>query len=188
MNLGFTPYRMHARTLLLTAIAAVLAACSDSQEPPTYLQGTGGDAANGRRLIAAYGCGTCHSIEGVRGARGTVGPPLHDYAQRTLLAGILPNTPRILVAWLVDPVALDPQTGMPAMGVSEAEARDMAAYLHSLGASRTRIYPPDPPLPLRGYEKPVLQARGQPVHGPNRADTTPGSGVIERGSALPAAP
>jgi cytochrome c1 len=38
----------------------------------------------------------------------------------------------LLTAWLRDPPAIDPATLMPAMGLSEPEARDMAAYLYTL--------------------------------------------------------
>jgi hypothetical protein len=70
-----------------------------------------------------------------------VGPPLDDYAQRVLLAGIVPNAPRTLVPWLMDPPAVDPDTAMPNLGVSEAEARDMATYLYTLGAEKVLVWP-----------------------------------------------
>jgi mono/diheme cytochrome c family protein len=172
---------MIARRRLLAACVVALGACGASPEPPTFLRVAGGEPEQGRALIYAYGCGTCHAIEGIRGARGTVGPPLADYAKRTLLAGILPNTPRHLVPWLMDPVAFDPQTGMPNMGLSEAEARHIAAYLYTLGAGGAQVYPSGPPLELRGREEPVLQAGDQPVGGPDRAETTPRTRFLERG-------
>jgi hypothetical protein len=56
----------------------------------------------------------------------------------------------------MDPVALKPQTGMPSQGVTEAEARHIAAYLYTLGEQDRQVYPPDPPLPLRDrIEKPA---------------------------------
>jgi mono/diheme cytochrome c family protein len=177
---------MIARYLVLAAVAAlcaaVLGACGDAVEPPSFLRVAGGEPAKGRDLIYAYGCGACHTIEGIRGARGTVGPPLVDYAERALLAGILPNTPRHLVPWLMDPVALDPQTGMPAIGLTEPEARHIAAYLYTLGAERTQVYPGGPPLELRGREEPVLRSGGQPGGGPDSADTTPRARFLERGA------
>jgi mono/diheme cytochrome c family protein len=111
-------------------------------------------------VIQAYGCVTCHVIEGVRGPRATVGPPLVDFAQRKLLAGIFPNTPGNLVSWIVDPPALVPTTGMPAVGLTEAQARDVAAYLLTLGAGNASVYPSGPPLEMRGREAPVLQSEG----------------------------
>ena len=141
---------MILRPLLLISLALTgLAACSDSQDPSSRLAIAGGEPEQGHALIQAYGCGTCHTIENVRGARGKVGPRLEQYAQQHLLAGFLPNTPQNLIAWLIDPVALKPTTGMPAQGVTEAEARHMAAYLYSLGRDEMQVYPPDPPLPLR---------------------------------------
>ena len=38
----------------------------------------------------------------------------------------------MLTAWLRDPPALDPATAMPALGLSEPEAHDVAAYLYTL--------------------------------------------------------
>lgn len=159
--------------VLALASACWLAACGDSAEPPSYLRVGGGAPEQGLLLIHAYGCGACHVIEGVRGARGTVGPTLENYAERSLLAGIVPNTPENLVPWLINPLALDPQSGMPPMGISEAEARHIAAYLFTLGGERTEIWPGGPPLALRGREEPVLQAGDQPAAGPDPAETTP---------------
>jgi cytochrome c1 len=45
---------------------------------------------------------------------------------------VVANTPANLVAWLVNPAGIDPLTAMPASGVNEAEARDIAAYLYTL--------------------------------------------------------
>jgi cytochrome c2 len=143
---------MILRPLLMTLMPIVLtglAACGDTQDQSSRLAIAGGEPEQGHALIQAYGCGTCHTIENVRGARGKVGPRLENYARQHLLAGFLPNTPQNLIAWLMDPPALKPATGMPAQGVTEAEARHMAAYLYSLGRDDMRVYPPDPPLPLR---------------------------------------
>ncbi len=153
---------MIPRTFLLTLCAVVLGlgACGEASAPPAFLHVPGGEPERGRSLIHAYGCGTCHVIEGIRGARGTVGPPLVDYAERRLLAGVLPNAPRYLVPWLMDPPSLDPQTGMPALGLTEPEARHIAAYLYTLGASRAQVYPNAPPLELRGRGSPGVQPGG----------------------------
>lgn len=91
-----------------------------------------GDAARGSRLIAAYGCGNCHRIPEVRRAEGRVGPPLDQMGRRTLIAGILPNTPPNMVLWLRSPQSVVPGNGMPDMAMSEADARDITAYLYSL--------------------------------------------------------
>lgn len=91
----------------------------------------GGDAKLGRVLLAQYQCGACHQIGGVAAARGQLGPPLDGFGRRSYIAGSLPNDPETLVRWLVDPSALKPGASMPAMGVSEQDARHMAAYLYA---------------------------------------------------------
>ncbi|MCB5175723.1 MULTISPECIES: c-type cytochrome [Microvirga] len=149
--------------------AAGLSACSDTSEQSELLTIQGGDPEQGRSLIYAYGCGTCHAIEGIRGARGRVGPHLDDYSQQRLLAGFLPNSPRYLIAWLMDPPALKAQTGMPSLGITEPEARHIASYLYSLG-SRIEIYPPEPAPTLRRQE-PSFPGLDRSVADP--AETTP---------------
>jgi cytochrome c oxidase assembly factor CtaG/cytochrome c2 len=93
---------------------------------------TGGDPERGRDAIAKYGCDTCHTIPGVRSARGRVGPPLSGIASRVYIAGHLPNTPGNMQEWIQHPHAHDPQTVMPETGITPQEARDVAAYLYTL--------------------------------------------------------
>ena len=38
----------------------------------------------------------------------------------------------VLVRWLIDAPSLDPGTGMPPMPLTQAQARDVAAYLYEL--------------------------------------------------------
>jgi cytochrome c len=92
----------------------------------------GAEPERGRAAMARYGCGACHVIPGVAGARGRVGPKLDDFAAQIYIAGQLSNRPENLVAWLQNPEPFSPGTAMPNLGVSEAEARDMAAFLYSL--------------------------------------------------------
>jgi cytochrome c2 len=91
-----------------------------------------GDALSGRALLVNYGCGACHRIPGIAGADGSVGPALAGLRQRAYIGGVLPNEPGGLVRWIVDPTVHSPNTAMPDLGVTEAEARDMAAYLYTL--------------------------------------------------------
>ncbi len=92
----------------------------------------GGDARRGPDLIVAYGCAGCHTIPGVAAAHGNVGPPLTRFGDRTYIAGMLRNTPSNLVRWIRDPQGVVPGNAMPNMGVTEAQARDIAAYLYTL--------------------------------------------------------
>lgn len=115
----------------LLSFCVALGGCSGgSVEAPSVV--AGGDPERGRVALGRYECGVCHVIPGVRGVQGHVGPPLDRFRHRVYVAGKFPNRPDVLVRWLVDPPALAPETAMPAMGVSEAEARDMAAYLYTL--------------------------------------------------------
>jgi cytochrome c1 len=92
----------------------------------------GGDPQLGRQVIADVGCGVCHRIPGVAGARGTVGPTLQHFARRTYIGGNVPNRPDALMRWVVDAPALAPGTAMPPMPLSHAQARDIVAYLYTL--------------------------------------------------------
>ncbi len=92
-----------------------------------------GDAARGRILIKEYGCGACHIVPDVAGAQGTVGPSLDAIADRAYIAGILSNTPGQLTRWLINPPLFAENTAMPDLGVTQADATDMAAYLMTLG-------------------------------------------------------
>ena len=92
----------------------------------------GGDAQRGASAIARYGCTGCHAIPGVTGHASNVGPPLDGIAKRTYVGGVLANTPDNMVHWLRDPQGADPGTAMPNVGVTEADAKDIAAYLYTL--------------------------------------------------------
>ena len=123
--------------------AVVLAACGPGNGGPgqEVLASAGGDPAAGAVAIARYGCGSCHVIPGVERARGLVGPPLTDFAGRTYIAGKAYNTPENLAAWIRLPDSVEPGTVMPTLGVSEQDARDIAAYLYLKTATR-RLGPP----------------------------------------------
>ena len=81
-------------------------------------------------LIRAYGCGSCHTISGVDGADGRVGPHLSGLAEKENIAGRLENTPDNLVRWISEPQQVDPGNLMPDLGVTDDAARDIAAYLY----------------------------------------------------------
>jgi cytochrome c2 len=116
--------------LALCGLAAALGCRSETDAVAARL--TGGDPAKGRAAIPKYGCHTCHVIPGVAGAVGLVGPPLTGIADRVYLAGRLPNTAENIARWIRHPRQVDEQTAMPDTGVTEADARDIAAYLYTL--------------------------------------------------------
>jgi cytochrome c1 len=93
---------------------------------------TGGDPHRGSRVISDFGCPSCHTIPGIAGATGLVGPPLTKMALRTYIGGVLPNTPENMVRWLRNPQAVDGLTAMPNLGMNARDARDATAYLYTL--------------------------------------------------------
>jgi mono/diheme cytochrome c family protein len=92
---------------------------------------THGVADRAPALLTRYGCGGCHTISGAPGADGKVGPDLSGLRERVYVGGVLRNTPDSLVQWIVDPQRFSPRSAMPATGITEAEARDVAAYLYT---------------------------------------------------------
>jgi cytochrome c1 len=135
--------RWRARSFVLIALAAITVLCAGGayaayeynrqQSVKTeVMQLTGGDPDRAPELIVRYGCGGCHTIPGVSRANGQVGPQLREFARRVYVGGVLTNTPDNLRRWIVNPRAVSPQTAMPATGISEAEARHVAAYLLTL--------------------------------------------------------
>lgn len=91
----------------------------------------GGDPDRGAVAIRSYGCYACHTIPGVPGPDALVGPPLAGLPERLYVGGVLTNTPENLMRWIQDPQAVSPRTAMPDLGVTEQDARDIAAFLYS---------------------------------------------------------
>ena len=116
--------------ILLLPILALLAACADKREQPRAL--TGADARAGLATIERVGCAACHRIPGVDWPQGTVGGSLDGFADRSMIAGRFPNQPDILAVWIRNAPSMSATTGMPAMPITPAEARDVAAYLYTL--------------------------------------------------------
>jgi cytochrome c2 len=107
----------------------LLAGCSRADPQPE--PATGGSPQRGKQLIEAYGCASCHTISGIRTAHGLVGPPLTNIKSRAYIGGVLANKPDNLENWIMHPNQYSPNTAMPDLGVSPAQARDIAAYLYS---------------------------------------------------------
>lgn len=122
---------VRAASALVTTLL-VSAACEEAAGRASDYHVPGGNADYGKVAIEKYGCGSCHTIPGVRVATGKVGPPLVFWSERTYIAGRVPNTPEHLVRWIQMPQAIEPGTAMPNLGVPEKAARDIAAYLYTL--------------------------------------------------------
>jgi cytochrome c2 len=107
----------------------LLGSCNDDRRPSARVAEKPRHAAS---LIRYYGCGSCHVVPGIAEATGVVGPPLTQIGRRVYIAGLLRNTPDNMVAWLRNPQRIVPGNVMPDMGLSEADAREIAAYLQVL--------------------------------------------------------
>jgi cytochrome c len=92
---------------------------------------TNGDMSHAPPIMRRYGCGGCHTIPGIPGADGQVGGSLKDIRKRVYIGGVVNNTANNLVQWIVSPQSFSPRSAMPATGISEAEARNVAAYLYA---------------------------------------------------------
>lgn len=114
-----------------TLLAWLMAGCDNPSVSSKEYDG-GGDPERGAQLIDKIGCGGCHIIPGIEGAKGLVGPPLNHMGKRVYIAGVLRNTTENMITWLRNPQEVVPNNAMPNMGLSGEEARDIAAYLHTL--------------------------------------------------------
>ncbi len=110
----------------------LLGGCRGSRYIPPYGVTMAGDPQAGRQIIEARHCGVCHDISDVTGAAGVIGPPLDHFAARSFIAGRVPNTPGNLITWIRSPQSVDPRTAMPAVGLGDRDARNVAAYLYTL--------------------------------------------------------
>lgn len=115
----------------LTLIAAALLLSACSQPRPVWTPPVG-DSERGSLIFGRQACGACHTVRGRLQADGVAGPPLTGFATHSIIAGVLPNTPPNLVRWLKSPQSVVPGNAMPDMGLSDQQARDVAAYLYTM--------------------------------------------------------
>jgi cytochrome c2 len=98
-----------------------LAACGAQNDPH----------ADAKRLISSQ-CAACHTVPGIPGARGQVGPSLAGIGTRQVIAGKLPNTPANLRRFLEHPQSVVPGGAMPELGLSPQQSKIIADYLLTL--------------------------------------------------------
>ncbi|GAA1127484.1 c-type cytochrome [Citricoccus alkalitolerans] len=126
---------MKARKVAMAAAAIATAMCVAACDGgPGGADGSGpvpgGDPEAGSAAIIEYGCASCHTIPGVESISRTIGPDLTGFDDQIYIAGQLPNRPEELIRWLQNPQEIVPGTAMPNMGVTQQDARDIAAYLY----------------------------------------------------------
>jgi cytochrome c oxidase subunit II len=124
---GASHANMGMRAVVLTA-AEFDTWVAQQKAPPAEPTG---EAAAGKAVFAGSACVGCHTITGV--STGVLGPDLtHFGSRRTLAAGMWPNTLENVAEWVKDPQRLKPGVKMPALGLTDGQAKALAAYLMSL--------------------------------------------------------
>ena len=90
--------------------------------------------SRGEQVFLQNTCVSCHTIRGLSGATGTVGPDLtHVGSRATLGAGVIANTPDAMRAWISNPQTIKPGVLMPpfqTLGVANLSA--LTDYLETL--------------------------------------------------------
>jgi cytochrome c len=89
-----------------------------------------GDANAGKTVFTTKGCTGCHTIEGVQGAVGTVGPNLTHISGQPYDS--FPDDPQFLKQWINDPQTAKPGTAMPKLGLTDEELNNVVTFLETL--------------------------------------------------------
>jgi cytochrome c len=125
--------RLWSLRVAICFAAVLIAGCGGISTAIAGTRGSNTDStARGKATIEIYQCGKCHTIPGIPGANGVVGPPLESVADRTYIGGNFPNNPETLTHWIMAPQTMKPKTAMPSLGLSESQSRDVVAYLETL--------------------------------------------------------
>lgn len=118
---------------VVTSFILVFSGCTliDTTDEPVEAESVpGGDPERGRMAVLEHGCASCHTIPDVESVSRTIGPDLTDFHQQLYIAGQLPNRPEELIRWIQNPQEIVPGSAMPNMGITEEDARDIAAFLY----------------------------------------------------------
>jgi cytochrome c2 len=90
-----------------------------------------GDAAKGKEIFESVGCKACHVAEKGSAARRSEASPERDYAPN--LWNIADKArPEWIYSWVKNPKAMWPETKMPDLRLSDAEAANVTAFLLTL--------------------------------------------------------
>lgn len=83
-------------------------------------------------MVARAGCTACHTFPDISWPQGRAGPDLTSFDGRGQIAGVLPNTPANLAAFVRNAPFTKEGSTMPPMPITTSEARDVAAYLYGI--------------------------------------------------------
>ncbi len=147
------PSGLRLRSLILLAfflsyLIVVVAACGAATSPPTPTPApapgptpapaptpvppTPDTAETGKAIFVGQACVGCHTIQGLPGAQGKVGPELTHFASNSLIVGIFPNTEENLKQYLKDPSAVKPGALMPNQNLTDSDIDALVAFLRTL--------------------------------------------------------
>src|SRR5436309_14228311 len=110
------------KVFLAAACLGLLTACAPANPSTSSAPAASGaptlppaQVQQAQQLIVQKGCPACHTIPGVPGATGNIGPNLAGVASRPTIAGgaVTNNGPADLQRWILDPPAAKPGTAMP---------------------------------------------------------------------------
>ncbi|HTR99908.1 MAG TPA: cytochrome c, partial [Bacteroidota bacterium] len=147
-NFRFTDEQAEAVTAYLLSVASRDSFAFAGKFP-------GGNAAKGKEVVESVGCLACHTIGDqthVREARGTS----YDIAPELTRVGSKVR-PDWIYDWVRNPRHYNPTTKMPNLRLTDAEARDVTAYLVTMKDERAL-----PPVTL-DVSSPARIARGEAV-------------------------
>jgi cytochrome c1 len=113
-----------------TSVGAATLYREQQKQKDQAMAKTGGNPEKAMQAITRFGCAACHQIPGAHVPGGVAAPPLSGIKERIYIGGVAYNTPENLIRWIVNPKQFEPHTGMPVTGITESEARDVAAYLY----------------------------------------------------------
>lgn len=126
----------HRRAMTMVSLcfcALFLFACTQATgRPDARIDATGGNVERGEQVARDNGCMACHSVSGMPSVENGFGPDLDGWSDNVVIAGQVENLPENLVQFLVDPQSVAPGSGMPSVGLTEDEARDVASWLYTL--------------------------------------------------------
>ena len=95
-------------------------------------QAAAADEAEPGKAAFMTRCADCHTVRGTL-AGGRLGPDLtHLMSRQTIAAGVLPNTPGNLAAWIADPQGIKPGARMPSLELDGPELTAIRQYLQTL--------------------------------------------------------
>ncbi len=91
-----------------------------------------GLAQQGEQVFGSH-CAVCHTVRGMPGNFGTMGPDLtHIMSRRALASGTLPNNTANLAAWISNAQNIKPGVDMPTENLSGPQLQALLAYMKTL--------------------------------------------------------